>query len=202
MINTAFLFSGQGAQYVGMGKKLCDNFQIARELFEEASDILGFDIKKLCFSGSIELLTKTENAQPAILTTSVAGFKVYMQEIGYEPMLLIGHSLGEISALVCAEGIVFRDAIKIVRRRGEFMNVAVPAGVGAMAAVEGIDSEYIVEECQKWVDKEKLVVVSNYNAPSQTVISGHKEAVAELSEIFTRAGGRVISLKVSAPYQI
>ncbi len=198
MKKMAFLFPGQGSQYVGMGKKFYDNFKVARELFEEANDILGFDIKDLCFNGSLDLLTKTENTQPALLTVSVAGFKVYMEEIGLEPICLMGHSLGEISALVCAGGIKFSDAIRIVRCRGEFMQAAVPGGMGAMAAISGITSEYINEECKRFGSEN--VVVSNYNSSDQTVISGHKEYVDKFSDLLNQAGGRVIPLNVSAPF--
>ncbi len=200
MKNAVFLFSGQGSQYVGMGEKLNNSFKTAARIFEEANDILEFDLRSICFNGSQDMLTKTENTQPAILTVSVAQFKVYMEEFGHEPMYLAGHSLGEISALVCAGGIRFSDALKIVRSRGVFMQAAVPEGIGAMAAVSGIDSSYIEQVCKGLTLEDEAAVISNYNSPDQTVISGHKAAVEKLSQILTGAGGRVIPLKVSAPF--
>ncbi len=200
MNKTALLFPGQGSQFVGMGKSLCENFSSARQVFEEASYVLGFDIKKLCHEGDIEELTRTENTQPAILTSSVAAFKVYMEEIGIKPLYCAGHSLGEFSALTCSGAIEFQDAVKIVNKRGKFMQDAVPIGAGAMAAVTGIDQSVIEEECRKVSTSENLVVVSNYNSPEQIVISGHKNAVGQIEEILNKKGARVIPLKVSAPF--
>ncbi|MCX7748506.1 MAG: ACP S-malonyltransferase [Clostridia bacterium] len=200
MKKVAFLFPGQGSQYVGMGKSLCENHVAAREVFDEASDALGFDIKNLCFEGSMEELTKTENTQPAILTASVAAFRVYMKELGVEPLYLAGHSLGEFSALACAEGIKFHDAVKIVRNRGRFMQEAVPQGLGAMAAVSGVDREVIESTCRQYSDMNRMVVVSNYNSSEQIVISGHTAAVNEAGEKLKQLGARVVPLKVSAPF--
>lgn len=200
MKKTAFLFPGQGAQYVGMGKKLCDIYTSAARTFEEANDALEFNLSKLCFEGSIEELTKTENTQPALLTASVAAFRVFMEEYGIEPSYLAGHSLGEISALVCAGGIDFSDAVKIVRERGRFMQEAVPQGIGAMAAVSGIDRELIEKECSTYAGSNQVVVVSNYNSPDQIVISGHTSAVNAVGEKLKKLGAGIIPLKVSAPF--
>ncbi len=200
MKKTAFLFPGQGAQYVGMGKKLCDIYTSAARTFEEADDALEFNLSKLCFEGSIEELTKTENTQPALLTASVAAFRVFMEEYGIEPSYLAGHSLGEISALVCAGGIDFSDAVKIVRERGRFMQEAVPQGIGAMAAVSGIERELIEKECGTYAGSNQVVVVSNYNSPDQIVISGHTSAVNASSEKLKKLGANIITLKVSAPF--
>lgn len=200
MKKTAFLFPGQGAQYVGMGKKLCDIYTSAARTFEEANDALEFNLSKLCFEGSIEELTKTENTQPALLTASVAAFRVFMQEYGIEPSYLAGHSLGEISALVCAGGIDFSDAVKIVRERGRFMQEAVPQGIGAMAAVSGIDRELIEKECSIYSGSNQVVVVSNYNSPDQIVISGYTSAVNAAGEKLKKLGAGIIPLKVSAPF--
>jgi [acyl-carrier-protein] S-malonyltransferase len=200
MKKIAFLFPGQGSQYVGMGKSLCDTYAAARETFEEANEALGFDLRKLCFEGSLEELTKTENTQPALLTCSVAAFRVYMKESGMQPAFLAGHSLGEFSALTCSDAIKFSDAVKIVRQRGRFMQEAVPIGVGSMAAVSGADRAVIEEECSKCGTDGRIVVVSNYNSPEQIVISGHMEAVAQVSENLKVKGARVIPLKVSAPF--
>ncbi len=200
MKKTAFLFPGQGAQYVGMGKKLCDIYTSAARTFEEADNALEFNLSKLCFEGSIEELTKTENTQPALLTASVAAFRVFMEEYRIEPSCLAGHSLGEISAVVCAGGMDFSDAVKIVRERGRFMQEAVPQGIGAMAAVSGIDWELIEKECSTYAGGNEVVVVSNYNSPDQVVISGHTSAVNAAGEKLRKLGANIIPLKVSAPF--
>lgn len=200
MKKLAFLFPGQGSQFVGMGKIMYENFACARKVFEEAEDALGFDLKKLCFKGSQEELTKTENAQPAILTVSIAALKVYMEEIGLEPAVCTGHSLGEFSALVCAEGMKFKDAVRIVRLRGQLMQEAVPIGVGAMAAITKIDRSIIEEECKKLSTDGKVVVISNYNSPEQYVISGHKDAVTAAIGKLKDMGARAVPLNVSAPF--
>ncbi len=200
MNKIVLLFPGQGSQYVGMGKALCESFSEVREIFEEANDALGFDLKKLCFEGDMQELTKTENTQPAILTASVAAFRVYMKEIGIEPAYTAGHSLGEFSALCCSGAIKFADAVKIVRQRGKFMQQAVAVGVGAMAAISGVSQSTIEEECSNASKNGKLVVVSNYNSPDQIVISGNLEAVEEAGAKLKVLGARVIPLKVSAPF--
>jgi [acyl-carrier-protein] S-malonyltransferase len=197
---TALLFPGQGSQYVGMGKSICEKFPVAKQTFEEANDALGFDLQKLCFEGDINELTKTENTQPAILTSSVAAFKVYMQEIGIVPEYTAGHSLGEFSALCCAGAIGFYDAVRIVRNRGKFMQEAVAVGVGSMAAISGIDQSIIEDECSKISNDGHIVVISNYNSPDQIVISGHINAVSSAGEKLKAMGARVTPLKVSAPF--
>lgn len=200
MSKVAFLFPGQGSQYAGMAKGLCEAFAEARETFEEANDALGFDLEKLCFEGSMEELTKTENTQPAILTASMAAFRVYMKEVGVEPLFTAGHSLGEFSALCCAGGIRFADAVKIVRQRGRFMQEAVAIGIGGMAAVGGIERNAVEEECRKASERGRTVVVSNYNSPDQIVISGYLDGVEEVSGKLGSMGARVVPLKVSAPF--
>lgn len=200
MKKVAFLFPGQGAQYVGMSKKICEMFPAAEQTFEEANDILGFNLQNLCFDGSMEELTKTENTQPAILTASVAAFRVFMKEIGVLPEYTAGHSLGEISALCCSGAIDFCDALRLVRQRGKFMQEAVPLGIGSMAAVSGIKQNLIEEECKRASDNGKLVVVSNYNSPDQIVISGYAESVKAVETNLKEKGARVIPLKVSAPF--
>lgn len=200
MNKIGFVFPGQGSQYVGMGKKIFDQYDVARKTFEEASDILCMDIKKMCFNSKIEELTETSNAQPAILTVSVASFRVISQEYGLEPTLLAGHSLGEFSALACAGALTFSDALKLVRKRGIIMQEASLAGGGSMAAVNGLDAEMIEAVCGKYSEEGKEVVISNYNSRKQTVISGAdqsvKKAVNELEEL----GGQVIALKVSGAF--
>lgn len=200
MNKPAFLFPGQGAQYIGMGRYFYDSFPIAKQTFEEADEALGFDLKRLCFEGSMDELTRTENTQPAILTASVASFRVYMQEIGIPPQYMAGHSLGEISALCCAGAIELKDAVRIVRQRGRFMQEAVPEGYGSMAAVSGADKETISRECEKVTGGGLTVVISNYNSTEQTVISGHAKAVAHAGELLGGMGARVVPLKVSAPF--
>lgn len=200
MNKIAFLFPGQGAQYIGMGSKLYENFTVAGQVFDEANEALGLDLKKLCFQGSMDDLTKTENTQPAILTASVAAFRVYMQEIGIKPHYAAGHSLGELSALCCAGGIEFTDAVSLVKHRGRFMQEAVPEGTGSMAAVSGVEKEIIERECSQVSKDGNIVVVSNYNSLEQTVISGHVKAVNDVGEQLKSMGARVVYLKVSAPF--
>jgi [acyl-carrier-protein] S-malonyltransferase len=196
----AILFPGQGSQYVGMGKGLYRKYPAARHVFDEANDILGFDLAQLCFDGNMEELTRTENAQPAIFTCSVALFEIYRQEIGIDPRLSAGHSLGEISALTCAGSIKFSDALKLIRQRGLLMRDAMADSEGAMAAVTGIGREAVQAECAKFNTSEKIVVISNYNSSDQVVISGHKPAVAEAGKALENQGAKVIPLKVSAPF--
>lgn len=200
MKGLAFLFPGQGSQYVGMGQGLVENFAIARETFEEANRVLGFDLMKLCFEGDLEELTKTENAQPAILTTSVAAFRVLENEFQITPEYLAGHSLGEYSALVCAGALSFADALQLVRKRGQFMQEAVPVGVGAMMAVMKLSHSEVIEICGEATTQEEKVVPANYNSKNQVVISGHENAVLTAGNIVIKAGGMVKELNVSAPF--
>ncbi len=200
MKDLIFLFPGQGAQYVGMGKDLCQEFAIARETFKEANDALSFDITKLCFEGDMEELTKTANTQPAILTTSVAVFRVYMQEIGITPAYMAGHSLGEYSALVCAGALNFADAVKIVQKRGQFMQDAVPLGIGTMMAVMKLERKDVDEICNEVSNSDEVVVPANYNSDGQIVISGHVNAVKRAGEKLKEKGAIVKPLNVSAPF--
>lgn len=200
MSKLALLFPGQGSQYVKMGKTLYEQFDSSRQIFDEADEVLGFGLKKLCFEGDLDELTKTQNAQPAILTASIAAYKAYMEQVGIIPVCAGGHSLGEYSALVSSGAIQFSDALKIVRQRGIFMQEAAVLGTGAMAAIGGLEKEVIEAECKKISTEQEVVVVSNYNSPNQTVISGHGEAVNKVKEIFTELGGTVTMLKVSAPF--
>lgn len=199
MKKVALVFPGQGSQYVGMGKDLYTNYDIARETFETANEVLGFDLTKLCFEGDLTQLTKTENTQPAILTCSVAAYRVLMQEANIDVLFYAGHSLGEISALTCTGAIEFSDALNIVRKRGLFMQSAVPEGLGGMAAISGSDPELIRNICKEHSNGE-TVVISNYNAPDQQVISGNIKALNNVTEQLKKADARVIPLKVSAPF--
>lgn len=200
MKKIAFLFPGQGAQYVGMCKQLCSEYKIADETFDEANEILSFDLKKLCFEGDIQELSKTVNTQPAILTASVAAYRVFMKEIGVDAEYSAGHSLGEISALCCAQALEFGDALKLVRERARLMQEAVPIGVGSMAAVSSVSNEQIAEVCKECCDKAHVVAPANFNSPDQTVISGHEEAVKKASKILRGLGALVIPLRVSGPF--
>ncbi len=196
----AFLFPGQGSQSVGMGKELADNFPIARQIFEEADQALGFSISKLCFEGPEEELRKTFNTQPAILTVSVAAFRV-LQEAGIKANVTAGHSLGEYSALVAAEVLDFADAVRLVNKRGQFMQEAVPLGQGAMAAVMGISREFVVEVCAQVEKEQGAVQAVNFNCPGQIVIAGKTTAVEKAAEALKAAGAkRTIMLPVSAPF--
>lgn len=200
MRQLAFIFPGQGAQVVGMGKDLAENFAVARNTFAEANDALGFDLQKLCFEGPLEELTKTEFTQPALLTHSIAAFRVFEEEFGITPQYLAGHSLGEYSALVAAGALNFADAVKLVHKRGQFMQEAVPVGVGAMAAIMKLDSESIERVCREISTSGDIVCNANYNAPEQIVISGHKSAVEKAGKRLEEMGASVKMLNVSAPF--
>jgi [acyl-carrier-protein] S-malonyltransferase len=195
----AFLFPGQGSQYPGMGRELAGTQSAARSVFDEADRALGFSLSDLCFSGSEEALKLTVNTQPAILTASVAIFRV-LAENGVQPAYVAGHSLGEFSALVAAGGLEFSDAVRLVRRRGEYMQSAVPEGVGAMAAILGLAPAQVAGICRQAADGQ-VVAPANLNSPEQTVISGHAEAVKRAVELASAGGAkRAVILPVSAPF--
>ena len=196
----AFVFPGQGSQYPGMGKDLAENFNVAKLIFEEANDALGFDIESLCFSGTESDLRLTANTQPAILTTSIAALRVLQEETGLSPSFVAGHSLGEYSALVASDALAFADAVRIVRQRGTFMQEAVPVGVGAMAAIMGIEGEELLILCHEAAQSE-VVAPANYNSPGQIVIAGHKGAVERAIVLAKDQGAkRALLLPVSAPF--
>ncbi len=197
----AFVFPGQGAQYIGMGGEFYRQFPVARHTFEEAGDVLGFNLARLCFEGEPDELNLTANAQPAILSTSIAALRVLDQETDIVPDLVAGHSLGEYSALVASGALNFKDAVHTVRKRGEFMQSAVPVGAGSMAAVIGLSAEEVEGICQQVSSDDSVVSCANYNSPKQTVISGHGKAVQEVSGMLKKAGAkRVVPLAVSAPF--
>ncbi len=200
MTRWAFVFPGQGAQKVGMGKSLVENSAIAREVFQEASDALSLDMEKMCFEGPEETLRLTENTQPAILTVSIAAYRAFSEEMEISPSCLAGHSLGEYAALVAAGVFTFRDAVYAVKQRGKFMQEAVPVGEGAMAAVLGLSNDQVVEICEQAAEGE-VVDPANFNSPGQVVISGHKGAVERAGALAKEAGAKkVIPLSVSAPF--
>jgi [acyl-carrier-protein] S-malonyltransferase len=195
----AFIFSGQGAQYVGMGKELYENIPVCREIFDKADEALGFSISKICFEGPEEELVKTENTQPAILTMSIAAVAALKEE-GIFPDMAAGLSLGEYSALVCSGAFDFVDAVKLIKKRGRFMQEAVPAGVGAMAAIIGLKEEVLREVLAKSAHA-GIVEAANFNCPGQIVIAGEVKAVEAAVENAKEAGAlKAIMLNVSGPF--
>ena len=195
----ALLFPGQGSQVVGMGKELADNYPVARQTFEEADEALGYRLSQVCFEGPEEQLKLTEITQPAILTTSVAAWRV-LQEKGVTPQFVAGHSLGEYSAHVAAGTLTFDDAVLTVRNRGKYMQEAVPVGVGAMAAILGMTLDR-VNDIAKDAAQEEVCEVANINSPEQIVLSGNASAVNRAITLATERGAKkAVSLPVSAPF--
>lgn len=199
MSKTAFIFPGQGAQAVGMGKDFYDNFDAARKLFDEADDALGYSIKKMCFEGSEDDLKLTANTQPAILVVSVIVGELLKAE-GITAQIGGGHSLGEYSALVTAGSLKFRDAVILVHKRGQFMQEAVPVGEGAMAAIIGLDDATIIKICAEASQVGEVQAV-NFNCPGQTVIAGKSRGVEVAVDKLKSAGAKkAVILPVSAPF--
>jgi [acyl-carrier-protein] S-malonyltransferase len=194
------MFPGQGSQYVGMGRELLNEFPSVKVLFEEAADAARINIRKLCIDGPEDELKLTANTQPCILTVSVAVWKVLRDETGIEPAYYAGHSLGEYSAVVAAGKLSLGRAAFLVRRRGEAMQQAVPAGIGAMAAVMNVPAEDLKTRCEKINKKTNVVEVVNYNSPQQLVVAGHKKAVDELCAGLETDGLKFVMLPVSAPF--
>lgn len=200
MKQVAFVFPGQASQYVGMGKELCHNFPEAAAIFEKADSALGFSLSRLCFEGPQEELNKTAITQPAVLTTSIACLAVLKKSGMPLPAAAAGHSLGEYSALVAADSLSFEDAVRLVRKRGQYMQEAVPLGEGGMAAVMGLSSEEVAAVCRK-ASVYGVVEAANLNCPGQVVIAGDMAGLRAAEPLLKEAGAkRVIPLPVSAPF--
>lgn len=197
MVEVAYLFPGQGAQYVGMGQALYNEYEIAANTFKQANRILGFDLAKLCFEGPAEELVKTENCQVAILVASVAALRIHLsQRSEFTPQVALGLSLGEYTALVAAESLSFADAVRLVRLRGEYMEEAGSANPGKMASILGLDLEEVESIC-----RESGAEVANLNCPGQAVVSGKIEAVDKASELARKKNAkRVIMLEVNGAF--
>ena len=203
------MFPGQGSQYVGMGKTLLNEFSYVSQVFEEAEDALKLDLRKICLEGPEEQLKLTENTQPTILTTSIAAWKVLSNETGINPDFYAGHSLGEYSALVASGKISLSDAVKLVRVRGQQMQIAVPHGKGAMSAILNYDEQALKAKCHEVSsllindgldEMASSVEIANFNSAKQLIVSGGKEAVSKLGEILIAEKIRVVPLPVSAPF--
>jgi [acyl-carrier-protein] S-malonyltransferase len=194
----AYIFPGQGSQYVGMAKEFIENFHESKEVFDSASAVLGFDLAQLCMHGPSETLNKTENTQPAILATSIAILRS-LERRGLSAEAAAGHSLGEYTAITAAGGFDLKDAIALVQKRGRYMQEAMPEGAGLMAAILGMDRTALEKTCLE-AAKNGIVAPANYNSPGQIVIAGEKKAVEKAMELAKTAGAKkVVPLMVSVP---
>ena len=198
-MSTAFIFPGQGSQSLGMLSTLAEQHSIIKETFQTASDFLGYDLWTLCQEGPADQLGQTEFTQPALLTAGVAVWRVWEKLGGTMPVVMAGHSLGEYTALTCAGALNFEDAVTLVQDRGRYMQSAVPAGEGAMAAIIGLDDEVVIDVCEK-ASSNGVVQAVNFNAPGQVVIAGEKQAIDDSVSLFKEAGAkRALPLPVSIP---
>lgn len=198
-MSLAIVFPGQGSQSIGMMKSFHDEYEIARQTFQQASDALGYDLWKLVSEGAAEELNQTEVTQPAMLTAGVISWRIWQEKNGPQPVMFAGHSLGEYTALVCAGAINFQDAVKLVAERGRLMQSAVPEGEGAMAAILGLDDDRVIEACASAAQGEVVEAV-NFNSPGQVVIAGQKTAVQRAIDTLKETGAkRALMLPVSVP---
>ncbi|WP_339305527.1 ACP S-malonyltransferase [Paenibacillus sp. FSL R5-0519] len=200
MEKIAFLFPGQGSQYVGMMKNFYDQYEIARQTYEEANHILGFDLAKMSFEGSLFDLNKPSNMQPALLTASVVAYRVYMEEIGINPQFCAGHSLGEYAALTCSGAMTFGDAVRITKRRGELTEFIADEADGAMTIIDGADEEMIRRACEQVSTDTAWSAISCYNASSQYAISGHQDSIEQVESILLDQDAQTTPLMMSAPF--
>lgn len=199
MTRVALLFPGQGSQYMGMGRSLYDKFKTAKHTFDEANDVLGFDLKKICFEGGFVELNKMENMFPALLTASVAAFRVFIKESGIVPFCSAGHSLGEYSALTCSGVIKFSDALRIIHKRGSLATRVLDTGIGYMTVVNGVYKDIVEDECKKVSTRDKMVSIACYNSDDQVVVSGHSEALIRLEDRLLEIDANITPLLMSAP---
>ncbi len=200
MNNIALIFPGQGSQYIGMGKSLCEDSKVAKDTFDEANNILDFDLQKVCFEGSIGELNKIENMLLAILTTSVAAFRTLMSEVDINPNYLAGHSLGEYSALVCSGALSFADALKIVRLRSNLAKEVAESLKGSMTIIEDAQLSLLEEECKRVSKSGNIAMISCYNSHNQYAISGNQEAVMKVEDRMLEAGAKITPLIMGAPF--
>lgn len=200
MEKVALIFPGQGSQCIGMAMSLYKELDIVRKTFEEASDILGFEVPKFCFEGTLSELSSIDKIQPVLLTVSIALYRAYMEQIGFEPRFCAGHSLGEYSALTCAGILLFKDALKILEYRGALSKEVLDSKVGTMTIIEGLDSNVVEAVCKEKSKDERFVGINCYNTHLQFSIAGHRSAVEEAEEEFLDLGARVTPLLTSAPF--
>lgn len=200
MEKISFQFPGQGSQYQGMGKTLYQDYQAAKEIFEEANDVLGYDLKKICFEGSLGELNKTEHMLLAILTVSVAAFRVYMQEVGVRPQFLAGHSLGEYSAITCGGVISFSDALKLVKLRSKLAQEAANFNRSSLTIINGVSESIVAETCERESSEGGIVTIACYNALDQFVITGNEDAVFAVEDALSAVGAQITPLLLSPPF--